>query len=138
MRLYKYRVYDQKDGTCRVLGSLKEVSSVVGRSPSTVMNRVLENRLVNGWRVQKFYEEGGRTIVENDGDPVVETKSNRYLSEYGIIGFDSEGVRHWYKNVEAASFESKVPRLHVRECLKEGCGYEGWTFDYALDKEICI
>lgn len=134
--MFTYLVYDLKKGTCTTCRSLKEVSGIVKRNPSTVLNRILDNLIIDGFRIQRFCK--GENAPTSSGAVREGTYSNRNIAEYGIVGFDSEGVRHWYKNVETASFESKVSRLHVRECLKEGCGYEGWTFDYAINKEDCV
>ena len=43
-----------------------------------------------------------------------------------------------FANVEEAYHATKIPKLHIRECLNEGCCYEGWTFDYAIEKEDCV
>lgn len=131
--MFTYLVYDLRKGTCTTCRSLKEVSGIVHRNPSTVLTRILDNLIIDGFRIQRFCK--GDSIPKIGGAVCGGAYGNKNLAEYGIVGFDSEGVRHWYENVENASAETGVPRLHVRECLVEGCGYEGWTFDYALEKE---
>ena len=131
--MFTYLVYDLKKGTCTSCRSLKEVSAIVHRNPSSVLNRILDNLIIDGFRIQRFCK--GERIPRIEEAVCGGTLSNKNLAEYGIVAFDSEGGRHWYENVENASADTGVPRLHVRECLTEGCGYEGWTFDYALEKE---
>ena len=131
--MFTYLVYDLRKGTCTTCRSLKEVSAIVHRNPSSVLNRILDNLIIDGFRIQRFCK--GERIPRIEEVACGGTLSNKNLAEYGIVAFDSEGVRHWYENVENASADTGVPRLHVRECLTEGCGYEGWTFDYALEKE---
>ena len=131
--MFTYLVYDLRKGTCTTCRSLKEVSGIVHRNPSSVLNRILDNLIIDGFRIQRFCK--GERIPRIEEVACGGTLSNKNLAEYGIVAFDSEGVRHWYENVENASADTGVPRLHVRECLTEGCGYEGWTFDYALEKE---
>ena len=131
--MFTYLVYDLRKGTCTTCRSLKEVSGIVHRNPSSVLNRILDNLIIDGFRIQRFCK--GERIPRIEEVACGGTLSNKNLAEYGIVAFDSEGGRHWYENAETASSETGVPRLHVRECLAEGCGYEGWTFDYALEKE---
>lgn len=131
--MFTYLVYDLKKGTCTACRSLKEVSGIVKRNPSTFLNRILDNLIIDGFRIQRFCK--GDSIPKIGEAVCGGAYGNKNLAEYGIVAFDSEGVRHWYENVENASAGTGVPRLHVRECLAEGCGYEGWTFDYALEKE---
>ena len=131
--MFTYLVYDLKKGTRTTCRSLKEVSGIVHRNPSSVLNRILDNLIIDGFRIQRFCK--GDSIPKIGEAVHGGAYGNKNLAEYGIVAFDSEGVRHWYENVENASADTGVPRLHVRECLTEGCGYEGWTFDYALEKE---
>lgn len=131
--MFTYLVYDLRKGTRTTCRSLKEVSGIVHRNPSTVLTRILDNLIIDGFRIQRFCK--GERIPRIEEAVCGGAYGNKNLAEYGIVAFDSEGVRHWYENVENASAGTGVPRLHVRECLAEGCGYEGWTFDYALEKE---
>lgn len=131
--MFTYLVYDLRKGTCTTCRSLKEVSGIVHRNPSTVLTRILDNLIIDGFRIQRFCK--GDSIPKIGEAVCGGAYGNKNLAEYGIVAFDSEGGRHWYENVENASADTGVPRLHVRECLTEGCGYEGWTFDYALEKE---
>ena len=131
--MFTYLVYDLKKGTRTTCRSLKEVSGIVHRNPSTVLTRILDNLIIDGFRIQRFCK--GDSIPKVGEAVCGGAYGNKNLAEYGIVAFDSEGERHWYENVENASADTGVPRLHVRECLAEGCGYEGWTFDYALEKE---
>lgn len=131
--MFTYLVYDLKKGTRTTCRSLKEVSGIVHRNPSTVLTRILDNLIIDGFRIQRFCK--GDSIPKIGEAVCGGAYGNKNLAEYGIVAFDSEGERHWYENVENASADTGVPRLHVRECLAEGCGYEGWTFDYALEKE---
>ena len=57
-------------------------------------------------------------------------EQRKYSECDGIIGFDDEGASHEYRSVDEASRETRIPKLHIRECLLEGCAYLGWTFDY--------
>ena len=131
--MFTYLVYDLRKGTCTTCRSLKEVSGIVHRNPSTVLTRILDNLIIDGFRIQRFCK--GDSIPKIGEAVCGGAYGNKNLAEYGIVAFDSEGGRHWYENAETASSGTGVPRLHVRECLVEGCGYEGWTFDYALEKE---
>ena len=117
--MFTYLVYDLRKGTRTTCRSLKEVSGIVHRNPSTVLTRILDNLIIDGFRIQRFCK--GDSIPKIGEAVCGGAYGNKNLAEYGIVAFDSEGVRHWYENVENASADTGVPRLHVRECLVEGC-----------------
>ena len=131
MGKYEYKVWKYKATDSFKFGNVAEVCRFTGLSPAKVMTSLKRNKPVDGYKIARIDTNENRKVIE---DYIKDSK--RKCSETdGIVGFDENGYSHTFRSVDEANVKTGLPKLHIRECLKEGCAYEGWTFDYALDKQ---
>ena len=116
--------------------SVMEVAVFTGLTVQNIRTAVNNNKTVMGYRITRLdMRDKQKAIREYIKDA---RKKNKCSESDGIIAFDEAGKDYRFSSVEEAYHATKIPKLHIRECLKEGCCYEGWTFDYALEKEDCV
>lgn len=131
MGKYEYKVWKYKATDSFKFGNVAEVCRFTGLSLSRVLTSMKRNKPVDGYRIARIDVNENRRVIE---EYIKDSKLRCSVSD-GIIAFDSEGKRYRFSSIDEANKGTKIPKLHIRECLKEGCAYEGWTFDYALDKQ---
>ena len=136
MAMYEYKVSRYKGTEVYRFHSVMEVAVFTGLTVQNIRTAVNNNKTVMGYRITRLdMRDKQKAIREYIKDA---RKKNKCSESDGIIAFDEAGKDYRFSSVEEAYHATKIPKLHIRECLKEGCCYEGWTFDYALDKENCI
>ena len=136
MAMYEYKVSRYKSTEVYRFHSVMEVAVFTGLTVQNIRTAVNNNKMVMGYRITRIdLRHKQKAIREYIKDA---RKKNKCSESDGIIAFDEAGKDYRFSSVEEAYHATKIPKLHIRECLKEGCCYEGWTFDYALDKENCI
>lgn len=136
MALYEYKVSRYKGTEVYRFHSVMEVAVFTGLTIQNIRTAVNNNKTVMGYRITRLdMRDKQKAIREYIKDA---RKKNKCSESDGIIAFDESGKDYRFSSVEEAYHATRIPKLHIRECLKEGCCYEGWTFDYALDKENCI
>ena len=136
MAMYEYKVSRYKGTEVYRFHSGMEVAVFTGLTVQNIRTAVNNNKTVMGYRITRLdMRDKQKAIREYIKDA---RKKNKCSESDGIIAFDEAGKDYRFSSVEEAYHATKIPKLHIRECLKEGCCYEGWTFDYALDKENCI
>ena len=136
MAMYEYKVSRYKGTEVYRFHSVMEVAVFTGLTIQNIRTAVNNNKMVMGYRITRLdLRDKQKAIREYIKDA---RKKNKCSESDGIIAFDEAGKDYRFSSVEEAYHATKIPKLHIRECLKEGCCYEGWTFDYALDKENCI
>ena len=133
MAMYEYKVSRYKSTEVYRFHSVMEVAVFTGLTVQNIRTAVNNNKMVMGYRITRLdMKDKQKAIREYIKDA---KKKNKCSESDGIIAFDEAGKDYRFANVEEAYHATKIPKLHIRECLKEGCCYEGWTFDYAIDKE---
>lgn len=136
MALYEYKVSRYKSTEVYRFHSVMEVALFTGLTVQNIRTAVNNNKTVMGYRITRLdLRDKQKAIREYIKDA---RKKNKCSESDGIIAFDESGKDYRFSSVEEAYHATKIPKLHIRECLKEGCCYEGWTFDYALEKEDCV
>ena len=136
MAMYEYKVSRYKSTEVYRFYSVMEVAVFTGLTIQNIRTAVNNNKTVMGYRITRLnVKDKQKAIREYIKDA---KKKNKCSESDGIIAFDEAGKDYRFANVEEAYHATKIPKLHIRECLKEGCCYEGWTFDYALEKEECV
>ena len=136
MAMYEYKVSRYKGTEVYRFHSVMEVAVFTGLTIQNIRTAVNNNKMVMGYRITRLdMKDKQKAIREYIKDA---KKKNKCSESDGIIAFDEAGKDYRFANVEEAYHATKIPKLHIRECLKEGCCYEGWTFDYALEKEECV
>lgn len=136
MAMYEYKVSRYKSTEVYRFHSVMEVALFTGLTVQNIRTAVNNNKTVMGYRITRLdLRDKQKAIREYIKDA---RKKNKCSESDGIIAFDEAGKDYRFANVEEAYHATKIPKLHIRECLKEGCCYEGWTFDYALEKEGCV
>ena len=136
MAMYEYKVSRYKGTEVYRFHSVMEVAVFTGLTVQNIRTAVNNNKMVMGYRITRLnVKDKQKAIREYIKDA---RKKNKCSESDGIIAFDEAGKDYRFANVEEAYHATKIPKLHIRECLKEGCCYEGWTFDYALEKEGCV
>ena len=136
MAMYEYKVSRYKGTEVYRFHSVMEVAVFTGLTVQNIRTAVNNNKTVMGYRITRLdMRDKQKAIREYIKDA---RKKNKCSESDGIIAFDEAGKDYRFSSVEEAYHATKIPKLHIRECLKEGCCYEGWTFDYALEKEDCI
>ena len=136
MAMYEYKVSRYKSTEVYRFHSVMEVALFTGLTVQNIRTAVNNNKTVMGYRITRLdLRDKQKAIREYIKDA---RKKNKCSESDGIIAFDEAGKDYRFSSVEEAYHATKIPKLHIRECLKEGCCYEGWTFDYALEKEDCI
>ena len=136
MAMYEYKVSRYKGTEVYRFHSVMEVAVFTGLTVQNIRTAVNNNKMVMGYRITRLdMRDKQKAIREYIKDA---RKKNKCSESDGIIAFDEAGKDYRFSSVEEAYHATKIPKLHIRECLKEGCCYEGWTFDYALDKEGCV
>lgn len=136
---FEYRVWRQGELSYRSCYSLSEVKAMTGIKERDIKYAIEHNRGFNGWYILRYNMKDGRAVIGQYIDDArrkdkekIRTNGKQPYDTDGVMGIDADGVSHWYKDVIEASEKTKIPRLHIRECLKEGSAYEGWCFDYPL------
>ena len=136
MAMYEYKVSRYKGTEVYRFHSVMEVAVFTGLTVQNIRTAVNNNKMVMGYRITRLdLRDKQKAIREYIKDA---RKKNKCSESDGIIAFDEAGKDYRFSSVEEAYHATKIPKLHIRECLKEGCCYEGWTFDYALEKEDCV
>ena len=136
MAMYEYKVSRYKGTEVYRFHSVMEVAVFTGLTVQNIRTALNNNKMVMGYRITRLdMKDKQKAIREYIKDA---RKKNKCSESDGIIAFDEAGKDYRFANVEEAYHATKIPKLHIRECLKEGCCYEGWTFDYALEKEDCV
>lgn len=136
MAMYEYKVSRYKGTEVYRFHSVMEVAVFTGLTIQNIRTALNNNKMVMGYRITRLdMKDKQKAIREYIKDA---RKKNKCSESDGIIAFDEAGKNYRFANVEEAYHATKIPKLHIRECLKEGCCYEGWTFDYAIDKEDCV
>ena len=136
MAMYEYKVSRYKGTEVYRFHSVMEVAVFTGLTVQNIRTAVNNNKMVMGYRITRLdMRDKQKAIREYIKDA---RKKNKCSESDGIIAFDEAGKDYRFSSVEEAYHATKIPKLHIRECLKEGCCYEGWTFDYALEKEDCV
>lgn len=136
MAMYEYKVSRYKGTEVYRFHSVMEVAVFTGLTVQNIRTAVNNNKTVMGYRITRLdMRDKQKAIREYIKDA---RKKNKCSESDGIIAFDEAGKDYRFSSVEEAYHATKIPKLHIRECLKEGCCYEGWTFDYALEKEDCV
>ena len=136
MAVYEYKVSRYKGTEVYRFHSVMEVAVFTGLTVQNIRTAVNNNKTVMGYRITRLdMRDKQKAIREYIKDA---RKKNKCSESDGIIAFDEAGKDYRFSSVEEAYHATKIPKLHIRECLNEGCCYEGWTFDYALEKEDCI
>ena len=136
MAMYEYKVSRYKGTEVYRFHSVMEVAVFTGLTVQNIRTAVNNNKTVMGYRITRLdMRDKQKAIREYIKDA---RKKNKCSESDGIIAFDEAGKDYGFSSVEEAYHATKIPKLHIRECLKEGCCYEGWTFDYALEKEDCV
>lgn len=136
MAMYEYKVSRYKGTEVYRFHSVMEVAVFTGLTVQNIRTAVNNNKTVMGYRITRLdMRDKQKAIREYIKDA---RKKNKCSENDGIIAFDEAGKDYRFSSVEEAYHATKIPKLHIRECLKEGCCYEGWTFDYAIDKEDCV
>ena len=136
MAMYEYKVSRYKGTEVYRFHSVMEVAVFTGLTIQNIRTAVNNNKMVMGYRITRLdMKDKQKAIREYIKDA---KKKNKCSESDGIIAFDEAGKDYRFANVEEAYHATKIPKLHIRECLKEGCCYEGWTFDYAIEKEDCV
>ena len=136
MAVYEYKVSRYKGTEVYRFYSVMEVAVFTGLTIQNIRTAVNNNKMVMGYRITRLdMKDKQKAIREYIKDA---KKKNKCSESDGIIAFDEAGKDYRFANVEEAYHATKIPKLHIRECLKEGCCYEGWTFDYAIEKEDCV
>ena len=136
MAMYEYKVSRYKSTEVYRFHSVMEVALFTGLTVQNIRTAVNNNKTVMGYRITRLdLKDKQKAIREYIKDA---RKKNKCSESDGIIAFDEAGKDYRFSSVEEAYHATKIPKLHIRECLKEGCCYEGWTFDYALEKEGCV
>ena len=136
MAMYEYKVSRYKGTEVYRFHSVMEVAVFTGLTVQNIRTAVNNNKMVMGYRITRLdLRDKQKAIREYIKDA---RKKNKCSESDGIIAFDEAGKDYRFANVEEAYHATKIPKLHIRECLNEGCCYEGWTFDYALEKEDCV
>ena len=136
MAMYEYKVSRYKGTEVYRFHSVMEVAVFTGLTVQNIRTAVNNNKTVMGYRITRLdMRDKQKAIREYIKDA---RKKNKCSESDGIIAFDEAGKDYRFSSVEEAYHATKIPKLHIRECLKQGCCYEGWTFDYALEKEDCI
>ena len=134
--MYEYKVSRYKGTEVYRFHSVMEVAVFTGLTVQNIRTAVNNNKTVMGYRITRLdMRDKQKAIREYIKDA---RKKNKCSESDGIIAFDEAGKDYRFSSVEEAYHATKIPKLHIRECLKEGCCYEGWTFDYALEKEDCV
>ena len=136
MALYEYKVSRYKGTEVYRFHSVMEVAVFTGLTVQNIRTALNNNKMVMGYRITRLdMKDKQKAIREYIKDA---RKKNKCSESDGIIAFDEAGKDYRFSSVEEAYHATKIPKLHIRECLNEGCCYEGWTFDYALEKEDCV
>ena len=136
MAVYEYKVSRYKGTEVYRFYSVMEVAVFTGLTIQNIRTAVNNNKMVMVYRITRLdMKDKQKAIREYIKDA---KKKNKCSESDGIIAFDEAGKDYRFANVEEAYHATKIPKLHIRECLKEGCCYEGWTFDYAIEKEDCV
>ena len=136
MALYEYKVSRYKGTEVYRFHSVMEVAVFTGLTVQNIRTALNNNKMVMGYRITRLdMKDKQKAIREYIKDA---RKKNKCSESDGIIAFDESGKDYRFSSVEEAYHATKIPKLHIRECLNEGCCYEGWTFDYALEKEDCV
>lgn len=136
MAMYEYKVSRYKGTEVYRFHSVMEVAVFTGLTIQNIRTALNNNKMVMGYRITRLYmRDKQKAIREYIKDA---RKKNKCSESDGIIAFDEAGKDYRFSSVEEAYHATKIPKLHIRECLNEGCCYEGWTFDYAIDKEDCV
>lgn len=136
MAMYEYKVSRYKSTEVFRFYSVMEVAVFTGLTVQNIRTAVNNNKMVMGYRITRLdLRDKQKAIREYIKDA---RKKNKCSESDGIIAFDEAGKDYRFSSVDEAYHATKIPKLHIRECLKEGCCYEGWTFDYAIDKEGCV
>ena len=140
MAMYEYKVSRYKGTEVYRFHSVMEVAVFTGLTVQNIRTAVNNNKTVMGYRITRLdMRDKQKAIREYFKDAKKKSREARRCSESdGIIAFDESGKDYSFSSVDEAYHATKIPKLHIRECLKEGCCYEGWTFDYALEKEGCV
>lgn len=137
MAMYEYKVSRYKGTEVYRFHSVMEVAVFTGLTVQNIRTAVNNNKTVMGYRITRLdLKDKQKAIREYIKDARKKNREARRCSESdGIIAFDESGKDYSFSSVDEANLVTKIPKLHIRECLNEGCCYEGWTFDYALEKE---
>ena len=136
MAMYEYKVSRYKSTEVYRFYFVMEVAVFTGLTIQNIRTAVNNNKTVMGYRITRLdLRDKQKSIREYIKDA---RKKNKCSESDGIIAFDEAGKDYRFSSVEEAYHATKIPKLHIRECLNEGCCYEGWTFDYALEKEGCV
>lgn len=140
MAVYEYKVSRYKGTEVYKFHSVMEVAVFTGLTVQNIRTAVNNNKMVMGYRITRLdLRDKQKAIREYIKDAKKKSREARRCSESdGIIAFDESGKDYSFSSVDEANLVTKIPKLHIRECLNEGCCYEGWTFDYALEKEGCV
>lgn len=140
MAMYEYKVSRYKGTEVYRFHSAMEVAVFTGLTIQNIRTVVNNNKMVMGYRITRLdMKDKQKAIREYIKDAKKKSREARRCSESdGIIAFDESGKDYSFSSVDEANLVTKIPKLHIRECLNEGCCYEGWTFDYALEKEGCV
>ena len=136
MAMYEYKVSRYKGTEVYRFHSVMEVAVFTGLTVQNIRTAVNNNKTVMGYRITRLdMRDKQKAIREYIKDA---RKKNKCSESDGIIAFDEAGKDYRFASIEEAYHATKIPKLHIRECLNEGCCYEGWTFEYALEKEDCV
>ena len=136
MAMYEYKVSRYKGTEVYRFHSVMEVAVFTGLTVQNIRTAVNNNKTVMGYRITRLdMRDKQKAIREYIKDA---RKKNKCSESDGIIAFDEAGKDYRFSSVEEAYHATKIPTLHIRECLNDVCCHEGWTFDYALEKEGCV
>lgn len=129
---YEYLLWNDNRQSSVKCMTMPEIKQLTGLSMRDVRRMVHENHGFLGWRVT-------RNDISQEFDYRAEYQKNKTRKQRydinGILGFDPDGMSHWYRDVEEAKKSSTIAKRRIMACLREGCTADGWTFDYALKRE---
>ena len=130
MAMYEYKVWHYKGDESYTFRTVDEVCRFTGLTHQKVRTSIAKHRTVEMYRIERYDVKELRKGITDHTKAERRKRVRKYSERDGIIGFDDEGASHEYRSVDEASRETRIPKLHIRECLLEGCAYLGWTFDY--------
>ena len=121
MAMYEYKVSRYKGTEVYRFHSVMEVAVFTGLTVQNIRTAVNNNKMVMGYRITRLdLRDKQKAIREYIKDA---RKKNKCSESDGIIAFDESGKDYSFSSVEEAYHATKIPKLHIRECLKEGCCY---------------
>ena len=121
MAMYEYKVSRYKGTEVYRFHSVMEVAVFTGLTVQNIRTAVNNNKTVMGYRITRLDMRDKQKAIR---EYIKDARQKDKCSESdGIIAFDEAGKDYRFSSVEEAYHATKIPKLHIRECLKEGCCY---------------